>query len=682
MTVDENYLTPQNDPNLETEQSGVSRRRFLATGALAAASLALPRTARADATPGGVLNGAVQPADFSGISTYCSNTVTIPKAGTPFREPALAPGSLTGNPQFILDARILSVDASNAGIKTKPLQLRSFNCSILGPTMVAIPDFRDGNPHTIVVTLRNFFPNNLDDCVPPSNRPGCFNITNLHFHGLHVSPSSDPDSLLASDNVLIEIEPGNGQPYCVKLPTFHAPGTHWYHPHRHRSTAIQVEGGMLGAIIVPEPNETLNMVPADRDKVWVLQEIIDGDVYKSGSLSNSGVFLVNGLYQPEIRIQPQQWQRWRFINGTGTPRGLMNLKLVKCTLDPNTGACIIPGQTKVGTRCTFPPQNPTKDPQCNIDPECMVPLYLIAVDGISFYGYKPQSQGTKGRNLSPGNRADFLIWVEEPGTYCVVKDFLTCPGNGASIRSVQILATVVVEGPAGSDPNPSTTIIPGELPSYLQPIRQEELQNGNGEVRKRNIAFAIPQVKKFEINNTQYSPTSCNAGDPNAANCVQVDINTAELWTLQNNGTVGKSKRKGSAHPFHIHVSPFQLVGDLIDPDYPNDSRNWRWWDTIAVGPGNCRPIVQRFTDYPGEFVLHCHILIHEDQGMMMNVKVNGEGTGACETLQRSSYDPGDSPIVTCDYVREQLAGQPLCLANKDMNCSRGGQGDLMESDC
>ncbi|MDJ0899864.1 MAG: multicopper oxidase family protein [Xenococcus sp. MO_188.B8] len=508
---------------------------------------------------------------------------------------------------------MLTVNASNAGGGLGTIQNRSYSCAIPGPTLCVNPGDQ------IKIAFTNELPPNTDECE--LNKPTCLNTSNIHFHGLHVSPSSTPKGV-ASDNVLIDVDPDGGkQEYCVWLPDFHAPGTHWYHTHRHGSTGIQVEDGMLGAIIVKEPYAN-KIVPEDRDKIWVIQEIINGDVYTKGSGKVPGVFLVNGLYQPKIQIQPKQWQRWRFINGTATPRGLMNLQLVKCS----------------DSQCTTP--TPAS-------------MYLIAVDGISFYGNKPQEK--TGWDMSPGNRADFLIWVEEPGTYQILKETYSGGGNAASQNSTQVLATVTVTGVDGTDPNPPTNLtIPGTFPDYLKPIRQAEVLN-NGSVRTKNLDFSVAAKGNYQINEMQYDPQSCDESPP-SANCQQVEINTAELWTLQN--VQGNIRKKGSAHPFHIHVNPFQVVGDKIDPKGADDSSNWIWWDTIAIDPEKCVPIIHRFTDYNGVFVLHCHILIHEDQGMMMNVKVNdpnGKGTGACKQLSTSNFQPGDTDIVSCDYIKLQL---------------------------
>ena len=77
--------------------------------------------------------------------------------------------------------------------------------------------------------------------VPPKS---VFNTTNLHTHGLHVSPKCN------SDNVFVDIQPGCGFSFEFKIPKSHPAGTYWYHPHVHGSTAVQVSSGAEGALII------------------------------------------------------------------------------------------------------------------------------------------------------------------------------------------------------------------------------------------------------------------------------------------------------------------------------------------------------------------------------------------------------------------------------------------------
>jgi FtsP/CotA-like multicopper oxidase with cupredoxin domain len=106
-------------------------------------------------------------------------------------------------------------------------------------------------------------------------------------------------------------------------------------------------------------------------------------------------------------------------------------------------------------------------------------------------------------------------------------------------------------------------------------------------------------------------------------------LDTAEEWTISNSTS-------GIFHPFHIHINPFQIT-EIFDPTTMNVPLRipppWIWWDTFglppaAVPPGESAPkngyikMLTRFVDFPGSFVDHCHILAHEDRGMMQLIEV------------------------------------------------------------
>jgi FtsP/CotA-like multicopper oxidase with cupredoxin domain len=99
-----------------------------------------------------------------------------------------------------------------------------------------------------------------------------------------------------------------------------------------------------------------------------------------------------------------------------------------------------------------------------------------------------------------------------------------------------------------------------------------------------------------------------------------MQLGETEEWTLYNDNP------KGAAHPFHIHVNPFQVV-EIKDPNQNGGDpvklpRPWVWWDNFAIPPGGYVKMLTRFVDYTGMYVLHCHILGHEDRGMMQLVQV------------------------------------------------------------
>lgn len=86
--------------------------------------------------------------------------------------------------------------------------------------------------------------------------------TDLHVHGLHVSPAAN------SDNVFVAVGPGESFDYSYRLPPDHPPGAYWYHPHHHGMVAGQIFAGLFGAIIVEDPEA----IPVSRERILVVSD--------------------------------------------------------------------------------------------------------------------------------------------------------------------------------------------------------------------------------------------------------------------------------------------------------------------------------------------------------------------------------------------------------------------------
>ena len=99
-----------------------------------------------------------------------------------------------------------------------------------------------------------------------------------------------------------------------------------------------------------------------------------------------------------------------------------------------------------------------------------------------------------------------------------------------------------------------------------------------------------------------------------------VQLGATEEWTIYNDNPGAG----GAAHPFHIHINPFQVVAIKTGPNAQEIElpKPWVWWDNIALPPGGHIRMRSRFVDFSGAYVLHCHILGHEDRGMMEMVNV------------------------------------------------------------
>jgi len=170
------------------------------------------------------------------------------------------------------------------------------------------------------------------------------------------------------------------------------------------------------------------------------------------------------------------------------------------------------------------------------------------------------------------------------------------------------IAKVIVQ--ANNNPAmrmPPTTLFTNPYPFVCDPA---DFQNCSEKLTKEKVWFAnIPNANggtDKTVNDGMYPDTPTK----------QLTLNDSNTWKLW----VGDNQESDASHPFHIHVNPFQLIDD-------NGFRYWK--DTLLVsgsdnkGEANAITVLSRYDNFDGEFVLHCHNLTHEDQGMMMKVIIN-----------------------------------------------------------
>ena len=199
--------------------------------------------------------------------------------------------------------------------------------------------------------------------------------------------------------------------------------------------------------------------------------------------------------------------------------------------------------------------------------------------------------------LEPGYRSDILIKAGQPGRYqlidmeCLQANCLSGP------EDLHVLATIIVEG----------VPVDAELPAsedFNQFRAYKDITDAELVEDIQKVVFNIAGGR-FTINNKQFD-------DPDAETRKLI-LGESQTWDLRS--ITGN-------HPFHIHVNPFEVIkrndrGDIID-------RFWK--DTILVREGEPVEIRTRYTKYIGKFVIHCHILSHEDRGMMQVVEVVAPG--------------------------------------------------------
>ena len=519
----------------------------------------------------------------------------------------------------------------------------------------------------------------VEKCKVPEgsmNIPHCFNETNLHAHGLWVSPSGN------SDNVLISINPGVKFDYEYAVPSDHPAGTFWYHPHKHGSTALQVSSGMDGALIIKDDRAPTADKAGDidillqdaagkafADKVLMFQQVQyacfdkDGQIQKTPGTTgqpwicnagqfgeirdytqlangtnwaNSGRFTsINGKVQPGIlKLQAGSFERWRLIHGGGREAIAFRLFPMK------------PGAPDWNTQ----PAEKQAEFMRTWCAGTALPMWEVALDGLT----RGQVYRTTEARLQPGYRADLVVYFPAAGNYCVVDGASSALGSPSQTpEAIKLLGVAVVEpgaapGPGGADPDKRLQALMVAAADRNIPddkVKRQVIDDLRADLKLSKfvwhktietaelntppqlLAFNIDinvKPNKFEVNNPALPPRDSGVYKPSRIDRT-ANIGDVQEWRLTS--TFG-------GHPFHIHVNPFQVVSVVnkagkpvtdpgtpdFDPDYAGVINQWK--DTLFVKPDYHIVTRTRYERYIGEYVLHCHILDHEDQGMMANVRI------------------------------------------------------------
>ena len=151
----------------------------------------------------------------------------------------LGPGAIAAQAEFAEPTELraadgvlratLTAEEQEIELAGQSILARVFNGAFVGPTLRVRPGER------IELELVNHL-------MEP---------TNLHFHGLHVSPEGE------ADNIFRTVNPGETAQYVLEIPPDHPTGTFWYHPHQHHLALEQVFGGMSGVIVIDGLQEKL-----------------------------------------------------------------------------------------------------------------------------------------------------------------------------------------------------------------------------------------------------------------------------------------------------------------------------------------------------------------------------------------------------------------------------------------
>jgi L-ascorbate oxidase len=574
-------------------------------------------------------------------------------------QPALA--APAGPNEQVLDLNIEYVDGTIYNPSTAredKVHLRSYTQPGKPPPSRYIsPAIHTRPGQTVRVNLHNKLPADPSctaggDSHDP-NTPHCFNGTNLHTHGLWVNPAGN------GDNVLLSINPQVSFEYEYAIPPTHPAGTFWYHTHRHGSTAMQVSSGMAGALIIKGdrfPTRTRTgdldtLLDGFRERILMFQQIQyycrkDGaitydcgpkdvgeiesyDAFGPPTWGKSGRYTsINGLILPTFRSKEGVIERWRMIHGG--VRDTIALQFRKARTSASLKSLTAAGGDRL---------------EAAIDQACDGPpltYHLVAADGLTLAEAQPTSSAT----FQPGYRFDALVVFPRAGSYCVIDAASKAKGSVGGVASgSRLLGMVEVARLEPVDPSRIGTYLVDRIATLAERTMPEDVRAavvadvraglrlgrfvphkdiGEGELKGgQELVFDIqvpPKLLEFQIGGKDYEPRPYQPGRLDR----RLTLGTAEEWTLTSN-------RDG--HPFHIHVNPFQIVSiadargrDVSGPEGGGDPQyqglRGVWKDTLFVEEGYKATIRTRYERYIGEFVLHCHILDHEDRGMMQNVAI------------------------------------------------------------
>jgi blue copper oxidase len=400
-----------------------------------------------------------------------------------------------------------------------------------------------------------------------NNLTGNGNSTTMHWHGLHVPAMDDG----GPHQVILQ-----GTTWSPKFKMLNNAGTFWYHPHGLGKTDLHVVKGLAGMIIVKDNAEALLNLPRtygiDDFPIIIQTKAFDALNQVAIASNMDTALFVNGTLKPYLNV-PSQVVRFRVLNGSSS-------RTYNLGLSNNQS------------------------------------FYQIATDG----GLLDSSIKLTRLILSPGERAELLvnftgkigdkIFLESfsselaIGIYGAdsvgdvnneIHDYEDNFLNGADFNILQF--NVVV-----ANSKPITAVI-----DNLVPYIPFKIADAN---KFRTFVFDTLRLLPIDPPNRADGPFGINnkTFDIDVANDT-VHLNNTEVWTLKNKTLL--------AHPFHIHDIQF----NVIEKNGKAPMRSERGWkDVILVMPNDSVKFITKFetfADNTTPYMYHCHILHHEDDGMM-----------------------------------------------------------------
>jgi FtsP/CotA-like multicopper oxidase with cupredoxin domain len=395
----------------------------------------------------------------------------------------------------------------------------------------------------------------------------CMNMTNLHFHGLHVSPDAPQDDVLS-----MMAMPGQTLHYIVNIPQDQPPGLYWYHTHPHGESFQQDLDGMSGAIVIDGIERYVPELQHMRERILVLRDqVISKDDPASAELMGAvdvpkepcgestdtpgRLFTVNGDVRPQIAIAPGERQFWRIVNAS-----------------------------------------PDLYADLQVDGE---QLEIVALDGMPLAYHDPTHPLKYASHilLPPAGRVEAILTGPKRHSRASLRTNCFDTGRDGDPNPAMVLADLVNIREAAPRHREGHFDARPPAPHSLSPAMMAGVEGSPPDF----VVHFTEDKKGFYINGRKYSPT-----DPPMTT---VSIGAFHHWRVTN--------ETFEVHPFHIHQVHFLIYAEsgvrLQSPE---------WLDTVNVPVQGSVDLMMDFTDpiIRGVSVFHCHLLSHEDKGMMAKI--------------------------------------------------------------
>ncbi len=406
----------------------------------------------------------------------------------------------------------------------------------------------------------------------------------VHWHGLDVPENADGHPRLPV---------GAGKEYVYEFEVTNRAGTYWYHPHPHMRTGAQIYQGLAGMLIIRDDEEDALALPSgENELLCILQDrTFDAQnqlVFHGGSMMEmmngflGDQVMVSGRPQPTIEVDAA-WHRVRLLNGS-------NARIYKLAWSNDVKMVVIGGDGGLL-------EHPVSQQILTLAPgqRADVLLDLTAMPAgteihLDSQGYPEADAGVVGMGGMGG-----MGGMRGGG----MRGGNSNAANGAPLR-VMTLRTRARKGPAFR--------IPERLSSF------DASWSPSGEVTTRRIPLSFQRME-WSLAGRTFAMADVAADETVAAG-------STHFWQFENLGNPGGMQ---AAHPIHIHGRQFRVVS-RTDGGTTNALRaglvDAGWRDTVLVLPGETVRVQVTFTRHPGLYLYHCHILEHEDMGMMRNFRV------------------------------------------------------------